>query len=120
MVNSGNFDTKPCPPNRFQPFPFVTSQGSDCIFKKTICSDEGHIVYSNENSRNDRTCRCDYTRSFSFLSPSRKNRCSCDPTIEDCSCFMKHCGKGEILSQGRKTLSYMIPDERIEHILHYI
>lgn len=104
VVNSGNFDTKPCTQDRFQPFSFSTSQGNDCIFKKSICSDDGQIVYGIGSRRNDRECRCDYTKSFKFLSTSRKHRCSCDPTEEDCSCFMKSCGPGEVLSPGRNII----------------
>ncbi|XP_052073566.1 uncharacterized protein LOC127711525 [Mytilus californianus] len=105
VVNSGNFDTKPCSNDRFQPFSFATYQGNDCIFKKIACNDEGQIVNSNGTSRSNRECRCDYTKSFSFLSTNRKNRCSCDPTMEDCSCFRKTCGNGEILSPDYKCIN---------------
>lgn len=102
VVNSGNFDTESCRNNRFQPFPFSTTKSNDCIFMKTLCSGEGQIVHSNGTSRHDRECRCDYTRGFSFLSNRIKRRCHCDPTTEDCSCFKKVCGKGEILSPGKR------------------
>lgn len=100
VVNSGNFDTKPCSPDRLQPFPFSSSQGNDCIYRKSFCSEEGQVVYTNGTTKNDRKCRCDYTKSFHFISTSEKNICSCDPRKEDCSCVIKPCSEGEILSPG--------------------
>ncbi|CAG2252259.1 unnamed protein product [Mytilus edulis] len=98
VVNSGNFDTDSCSFERFQPFSYSTSQGNDCIYKKTICSEIGQLIYSNGTSRNDRKCRCDYTQHFSFVSTKRVDMCSCDPTNEDCSCYTKKCSKGQILT----------------------
>ncbi|CAG2185200.1 unnamed protein product [Mytilus edulis] len=98
VVNSGNFDSKPCHPDLYQPFSFSSTAGSDCIFTKTICSEVGQVIKSVGSRKNDRECRCDYSRNFSFLSTKRKSLCSCDPTKEDCSCFIKPCGQEKILS----------------------
>ncbi|CAC5426462.1 unnamed protein product [Mytilus coruscus] len=98
VVNSGNFDTVSCSLERFQPFSFSTSQGNDCIYKKAICSEKGQLIYSNGTSRYDRKCRCEYTKNFSFVSTKRVDMCSCDPTTEDCSCYIKRCSKGHILT----------------------
>ncbi|XP_052075431.1 uncharacterized protein LOC127712866 [Mytilus californianus] len=98
VVNSGNFDTESCLMERFQPFSFFTSQGNNCIYKKTMCIEEGQLIYSNGTSVYDRKCRCDYTNNFSFVSKKRVDMCSCDPTNEDCSCFIKLCSVGQILT----------------------
>lgn len=109
VVNSGNFDSKPCHPDLYQPFSFSSTAGSDCIFTKTICSEEGQVIKSVGSRRTDRECRCDYSRNFSFLSTKRKSMCSCDPTKEDCSCFIKPCGQEKILSPGRCMISSFGP-----------
>ncbi|XP_052072647.1 uncharacterized protein LOC127710728 [Mytilus californianus] len=98
VVNSGNFDTESCLLMRFQPFSFSTSQGNNCIYKKTMCIEEGQLIYSNGTSVYDRKCRCDYTKNFSFVSAKRVDMCSCDPTTEDCSCYTKLCSIGQILT----------------------
>ncbi|VDI83333.1 Hypothetical predicted protein, partial [Mytilus galloprovincialis] len=98
VINSGNFDTESCSFERFQPFSFSTSQGNTCIYKKTVCSEEGQLVYNNGSSVYDRKCRCDYTKNFSFVSTKRINMCFCDPTNEDCSCHIKQCDNEHILT----------------------
>lgn len=107
VVNSGNFDTESCQMKRFQPFSFVTSQGNNCIYKKTICNEEGQQIYSNGTSVNDRKCRCDYTKNYSFVSTNRVDMCSCNPTNEDCSCCIKLCSVGQILTPGKNYVQYM-------------
>ncbi|XP_076106133.1 uncharacterized protein LOC143074670 isoform X2 [Mytilus galloprovincialis] len=98
VVNSGNFDTEPCSLDRFQPFSFSTSQGNECVYKKSMCNAEGQLFYNNGTSRYDRKCICDYSKEFIFVSTKRVNMCSCDPKHEDCSCYIKHCSKGQILT----------------------
>ncbi|CAC5384646.1 unnamed protein product [Mytilus coruscus] len=98
VVNSGNFDTESCSLDRFQPFSFSSSQGNECVYKKTMCIEEGQLIYNNGTSRYDRKCKCDYIKKFSFVSTKRVDMCSCDPTTEDCSCYIKHCSKGQILT----------------------
>lgn len=108
VVNSGNFDTESCQIERFQPFSFVTSQGNNCIYKKTICNEEGQLIYSNGTSVYDRNCRCDYTKNFSYVSTKRVDMCSCDPTAEDCSCYIKLCSVGQVLTPGKNACAVYI------------
>ncbi|CAC5384647.1 unnamed protein product [Mytilus coruscus] len=54
VVNSGNFDTESCSLDRFQPFSFSSSQGNECVYKKTMCIEEGQLIYNNGTSRYDR------------------------------------------------------------------
>ncbi|XP_076106131.1 uncharacterized protein LOC143074669 isoform X2 [Mytilus galloprovincialis] len=98
VVNSGNFDTESCQMKGFQPFSFVTTQGNNCIYKKTMCNEEGQLIFNNGTNVNDRKCRCDYTKNFSFVSTKRVDMCSCDPSNEDCSCSIKLCSEGQILT----------------------
>ncbi|XP_076080196.1 uncharacterized protein LOC143051010 [Mytilus galloprovincialis] len=78
-------------PKRYQPFQFQTNDSmSDCIYSKSICNGEGHIVYNDDSSKNDRTCRCDYKRNYSFIKTPR-HVCYCLPSEEDCSCYIKSC-----------------------------
>lgn len=101
MINSGNFDTESCSLERFQPFSFSTSQANNCIYKKSMCTEEGQLIFNNGTSRDDKKCRCDYTKNFNFVSSKRVNMCSCDPKNEDCSCYTKLCSKGQILTPGK-------------------
>ncbi|CAC5424761.1 unnamed protein product [Mytilus coruscus] len=63
---------------------------SDCIFAKSLCSEEGQIVYEDGSTKDDTTCRCDYTRNYSFIKTPR-HFCFCIPTEEDCSCYIQSC-----------------------------
>ncbi|CAC5418447.1 unnamed protein product [Mytilus coruscus] len=101
VINGNNFDTTQCLSDRYQPFRFITTQGSDCEFKKEMCNSEGQVVYNNGSVQRDRRCRCDHTKGYSFVkSPKspRKDVCSCNPTFQDCSCYLTRCRKGYILS----------------------
>lgn len=100
VINSGNFDTESCLLERFQPFSFSTSQANNCIYKKSMCTEEGQLIFNNGTSRDDRQCWCDYTKNFNFVSTKRVNMCSCDPKNEDCSCYKKMCSIGQILTPG--------------------
>lgn len=61
---------------------------SDCIYAKSMCNEEGHIVYNDNSAKDDRTCRCNHKKNFSFIKTPR-NLCYCIPTEEDCSCNIK-------------------------------
>ncbi|CAG2195661.1 unnamed protein product [Mytilus edulis] len=63
---------------------------TNCIYAKSLCSEEGQIVYTEDSSKNDKTCRCDYRRNYSFTK-TPKHVCYCIPTEEDCSCYIKAC-----------------------------
>ncbi|CAC5400773.1 unnamed protein product [Mytilus coruscus] len=96
-----HFSRLECIQQRFQPIIFWTNESmSDCIYAKSICSEEGQIVYKYDSTKDDTTCRCDYKNNFSFIKTPR-NFCFCIPTEEDCSCFIKSCPVNQTLSAGR-------------------
>lgn len=85
---------------RFQPFKFWTNGSmSDCVFAKSICSGVGQIVDKEDSTKGDRTCRCDYTRNYSYIK-TPKNVCGCVPIEEDCSCYIKTCPTNLTLAAG--------------------
>ncbi|CAC5365748.1 unnamed protein product [Mytilus coruscus] len=97
-IYAGDFSRGYCTKQRFQPFVFWTNDGvSDCIYAKSICSEEGQVVYKDHSSRDDRACRCDHKKSYSFIENPRDN-CFCIPTKEDCSCYVKSCPVNQTLS----------------------
>ncbi|CAG2195773.1 unnamed protein product [Mytilus edulis] len=86
------FNLAECDAGRYQPIVFTTHGNSECIFSKSKCADEGQVVFRNISSSNDVTCRCDYTKRYAFVTKP-KNRCVCNPSEEDCSCFRVPCTK---------------------------
>ena len=103
----------PCNDAHYQPIPFVTTGNSDCIFRKSLCTEEGQILFSNGTTKTDSTCRCDYKQGYAFVTVPR-NKCSCRPSEEDCSCYLKKCqGIGYYLSAG-------ITSSHLDHYLLYI
>jgi hypothetical protein len=110
---SKNFNSALCNDTRYQPIKFLTNGNSDCIFRKSLCTEEGQTLFSNGTTRTDSTCRCDYTQGYAFVTVPR-SKCSCRPSEEDCSCYLKKCqGIGYYLSAGI-TLSHL------DHYLLYI
>lgn len=101
LVIAGKYTTrKPCSTNRYQPFKFRPNKISDCLLQKSLCSEEGQISFAESTSRKDRMCKCDYRKSYAFISQP-DNRCYCVPSEEDCSCFMKRCSENFTLSPGK-------------------
>lgn len=101
----GDIDGEPCEGNRYQPFKFKTDGYNKCIFEKSICNEEGQIVQNSGNTTVDTSCRCDYTKGYSFvIEPTHK--CYCHPTQEDCSCFMKKCQGDEFLNPSEYNISF--------------
>ncbi|VDI55554.1 Hypothetical predicted protein [Mytilus galloprovincialis] len=101
-VLRGGLDADPCSSERFQPWPitFYTNVSTDCIFLKSICNEEGQVIYDHGNRNTDITCRCDYTRGYDFIVKPR-NPCFCIPSEEDCSCHLKMCQDSRyVLSPG--------------------
>lgn len=97
-IYAGDFSRGYCEQERFQPFLFWTNGSiSDCIFTKSICSEAGQLVYKDETTKADRTCRCDYKKNYSFIKTPR-NACACVPTEEDCSCYIKSCPVNHLLA----------------------
>ncbi|XP_052063874.1 uncharacterized protein LOC127703828 isoform X8 [Mytilus californianus] len=97
-IYAGDFSREKCIQKRYQPFTFWTNKSmSDCIYVKSICSEEGQIVYRDNSTKDDRSCRCDYKKNYSFIKTPR-NVCFCIPTEEDCSCYVKSCPENITLS----------------------
>ncbi|CAG2214547.1 unnamed protein product [Mytilus edulis] len=84
------FNLAECDTGRYQPIVFTTHGNSECIYSKSKCADEGQLVFSNDSSSADTACRCDYTKGYAFVTRP-KNRCFCNPSDEDCSCFRSTC-----------------------------
>ncbi|CAC5422093.1 unnamed protein product [Mytilus coruscus] len=99
-VLRGGIDAEICSVERYQPFPikFYTNVSTNCLFLKSVCNDEGQVVYGNGDRNTDTTCRCDYSRGYDFL-VKPINPCFCQPSQEDCSCYLKTCSNtSDILS----------------------
>lgn len=90
MVNRGNIDGEKCDIKRYQPIRYFNSDGSNCIFQKSICNEEGQITILKGSSKSDSKCTCDYTNGYAFISKT-SNKCYCSPSEEDCSCYLKYC-----------------------------
>ncbi|CAC5398305.1 unnamed protein product [Mytilus coruscus] len=99
FIIRGSLDGKPCNTNKFQPFKFWTNSSSDCVFKKTNCTEEGQVVFDKGNSTANRKCRCDYTSGYAFVTQPRHD-CYCDPELEDCSCYVLTCRAKEVITPG--------------------
>lgn len=91
-VLRGGLDADICSLERFQPWPinFYTNVSTKCIFIKSLCHEEGQVVYDNGNRNRDTTCKCDYTKGYDFVVKPKKI-CFCIPWEEDCSCYIKTC-----------------------------
>ncbi|CAC5417520.1 unnamed protein product [Mytilus coruscus] len=90
-IYAGDFSRGNCIKQRFQPFIFWTNGSvSDCIYAKSICGEEGQVLYKENSPKDDRACRCDYENNYAFIKTPR-NSCFCIPTEEDCSCYIKSC-----------------------------
>ncbi|XP_063430348.1 uncharacterized protein LOC134712574 isoform X2 [Mytilus trossulus] len=89
---------KTCVSSRYQPRPMFTYERNECWYEKSSCTEEGQIIFSNGSATNDRTCRCDYTKGYAFIS-TPINTCYCVPSKENCSCYKKEClNKKEVLN----------------------
>ncbi|CAG2247148.1 unnamed protein product [Mytilus edulis] len=86
VFQSLGFILEKCIFERYQPIAFSSFGNSDCVFRKSTCSEEGQVVCSDNSLDVDITCRCDYTKGYTFVSKTR-NPCYCIPSNEDCSCF---------------------------------
>lgn len=96
----GDFSRGECKQDRFQPFKFYTNESmTDCYYAKSNCSDEGQIMQTENSSKEDRGCRCNHEKNYSFIKTPR-NVCFCIPTEEDCSCYIKSCPVNQTLSAG--------------------
>ncbi|CAC5422029.1 unnamed protein product [Mytilus coruscus] len=96
-VISGRRKNMNCSNERYQPFRLYSSELSTCVFEKSSCSAEGQIIFSEGSTKEDRTCRCDYSRGYTFLSRP-KDLCYCTPNEADCSCYIAACPESRSLS----------------------
>lgn len=97
FVIRGGLDGKLCDDAYFQPIKFWTNGSNECIFLKSDCTDEGQIISYEGNSTSDRTCKCDYTKGYAFVTEPNDG-CTCFHGGQDCSCYKKLCKHSEILS----------------------
>ncbi|XP_076071602.1 uncharacterized protein LOC143042987 [Mytilus galloprovincialis] len=93
----GSLEGVQCASDRYQPFIFWTNGSYLCKFEKSLCHGEGEVRFSLGTTTEDRACRCDYTNGYDFV-VSPNHTCFCMPTEEDCSCFMRQCPSGFVLS----------------------
>ncbi|XP_052076510.1 uncharacterized protein LOC127714492 isoform X2 [Mytilus californianus] len=95
--SNGTLQGADCDSEFYQPFKFLSSGSSRCVYEKSYCSGEGLVTSRNGTLEKDRSCRCDYTRGYDFIDQP-KHRCHCVPSEEDCSCHLKICPSNYILS----------------------
>ncbi|CAG2214379.1 unnamed protein product [Mytilus edulis] len=99
IVIRGGLDGIKCDKYRYQPIPFLTNVSHQCLFQKSLCTEEGQVVANDSMTNTDVSCRCDYTKGYVFLyRPAHP--CFCIPSDEDCSCYLKKCNYNENLSSG--------------------
>ncbi|XP_071147607.1 uncharacterized protein [Mytilus edulis] len=82
-----NLNRATCNVTRYQPFIFDTIGQSHCAFQKTLCNSLGQETYEEGNTTVNRKCICNTDRGYTFVMNST-NQCYCDPTTEDCSCYL--------------------------------
>lgn len=102
----GQPDFTPCETNRFQPIYLWSNVSGHCTFKKSQCAEDGQILFNNGSTEKDRSCRCDYTRGYAFITKP-KNECFCNLSHEDCSCYKKYCTYNKVLTPGKPFAIYM-------------
>ncbi|CAC5358531.1 unnamed protein product [Mytilus coruscus] len=102
VVFGPGISEKDCAESRFQPIKFTTHSFSDCIYAKSTCSEEGQVHVKNGSSFVDRSCRCDYRKGYDYITKPKefKDKCSCVPSLEDCSCYLTNCTGNSALTQG--------------------
>ncbi|XP_052065953.1 uncharacterized protein LOC127705665 [Mytilus californianus] len=76
--------------NKYQPFKLDINVSSECVLRKSLCNEEGQVLFYNGSSKEDRSCRCDFTNSYAFV-VRPQHQCKCLPAMEDCSCYVKKC-----------------------------
>lgn len=96
----GNPDRDKCSKGTYQPYKHRNFKSSDCVYKKSLCNEEGQVMHDKGNNTDDPTCRCDYRKGYDFVVKPR-NKCYCYPSTQDCSCYIRQCDNTDtILSQG--------------------
>lgn len=98
-VISGRRKNTNCSDDQYQPFKFFSSKLSICAYAKSSCSEEGQIIFSEGTTKEDRSCGCDYSKGYTYLS-TPKHQCFCTPKEEDCSCYIATCPNRASLLSG--------------------
>lgn len=118
FIFRGSLDGKKCDKDYYQPFKFWTNATSKCLLQKSQCTEEGQITAEDGNSITDRTCRCDYTRGYTFFKQPLK-KCFCVPSLEDCSCHQTTCPSSYHFTPGMFTARILI-SYSIDNKLNFI
>lgn len=94
-------DAVPCFGDRYQPgqMKYSTNVSSEFVFSKSLCSEEGQILYDKGSATQDVECRCDYTENYDFILRQNISR-YCKPSEQDCACFKKQCPTYYVLTKG--------------------
>ncbi|CAC5425529.1 unnamed protein product [Mytilus coruscus] len=98
VVFSPGISETDCADSRFQPFKFTTHGFSVCIYAKSTCSEDGQVLVKNGTTFVDRSCRCDYRKGYDYITQP-KEKCFCEPSLEDCSCYLTNCTGNSALTQ---------------------
>ena len=100
ILENEHLYTDSCRNDRYQPRKFWSYEHNKCAYKKSLCSEEGQLIYSNGTYIVDRSCHCDYTKGYVFVKPPL-HQCYCVPSREECGCLLKQCPHASyVLSQG--------------------
>jgi hypothetical protein len=92
-----------CRNDRYQPRKLWSNEHNKCVYKKSLCSEEGQLIYSNGTSIVDRSCHCDYTKGYVFVKRPLRH-CYCVPSREECGCLLKQCPNASyVLSPGNSS-----------------
>lgn len=84
-----------------------------------MCNEEGQFIYTEGSGKLDRSCRCDHTEGYAFVTSPGNDPCVCYPGYDDCSCYLKLCTEGQILSPGKKiSLDFLQSLELKRKLLH--
>lgn len=83
---------------RYQPFRLKRLQ-TECTFVRSNCKEPGQVIFNRGSASKDTTCRCNFLEGWSFVSKP-KAVCFGKPSEEDCTCFLKKCQQGHVLTPG--------------------
>ncbi|CAG2241962.1 unnamed protein product [Mytilus edulis] len=103
LIVAGSLQGDPCDHEFYQPLNSRLS-GTVDAFINNLTAARKDKSYRNGTEKIVRSCRCDYTRGFDFITRPN-NPCLCDPSSEDCSCFHRTCPTKYILSPDYECLN---------------
>ena len=94
-----------CSSERYQLFKFWSNETSDCVYLKSLCNEIGQTIYDSRSTSEDNTCSCDYAKGYGFVTQP-KRIWYCEPSKEDCSCYLVQCADNNTLSSGKLGLHF--------------